>query len=212
MVPSIASGGPSYDLTQLLGGVMLVLSFGLLYQHRIGTVINTYTMQAAALAAAVAWQGWVQDAAGLYVLALIALGAQGMAIPLALHRMVRRLRIHGAGGKVLGVFPSTALGLGLVALSIGAVVLPTATRLETLMRQDLAVALAVVLLGLLMMITWRTALAQVIGCLSLGNGLVLATVSVQGMPLMVELSVAVLAMLDFVAFFCIRERFDRNLD
>jgi hydrogenase-4 component E len=211
MTPRIAYGVFSYDLAHLLGAAVLVLSFGLLYQRRITSVINIYAVQAITLAAAAAWQGWVQDSAHLYVTALIALGAKGVAIPLALHNIVRRLRIHRAVETALGVFPTMALGVGLVALSV-LVVLPTTIESTTLTREDLALALSVVLMGMLMMITRRSALTQVIGFMSLENGLILAAVGLPGMPLVVELSVAVLVMLAFVVFgvffFRIRERFD----
>jgi hydrogenase-4 component E len=211
MPAHLGYGVLGYDLSHMLGGAVLVLSFGLLYQRRITAVVNTYAMQAVVLAAAAAWQGWVQESWHLYVTALIALGAKGVAIPLALHNIVRRLHIHRAIETALGVFPSMALGVALVALAI-LVVLPTTATSQTLSREDLMLALSVVLLGLLVMITRRTALTQVIGFMSLENGLILAAVGVQGMPLVVELSVAVLVMLAAavfgVFFFRIRERFD----
>ena len=93
-------------------------------------------------------------------------------------------------------------------------VLPTTStaQAQTLTREDLSLALSVVLLGMLMMITRRNALTQVVGFLSLENGLILAAVGIEGMPLVVELSSAVLVLLVFVVFgvffFRIRERFD----
>jgi hydrogenase-4 component E len=207
----IAYGAIDYDLAHLLGGAMLVLSFGLLYQRRVTAVINIYAVQAVMLAAAAAWQGWVQDSAHLYATAAIALVAKGVAIPLALHRIVRRLRIQRAVDPALGVFPSMVLGVALVTLAI-LVVLPTTIMSKTLTREDLAVALSVVLMGLLVMITRRSALTQVIGFMSLENGLILAAVGLDGMPLVLELSLAVLVLLAFVVFgvffFRIREQFD----
>jgi hydrogenase-4 component E len=47
-----------------------------------------------------------------------------------------------------------------------------------------------VLLGALMMVTRRNAVSQIVGLMSLENGVVLAAVGVAGMPLVVELSVA----------------------
>ena len=61
---------------------------------------------------------------------------------------------------------------------------------DLLAREDLAFALAVVLLGLLMMVTRRNAVSQVVGFMSLENGLVLAATGAKGMPLVVEISVA----------------------
>ncbi|CAH2600960.1 Hydrogenase-4 component E [Rhodovastum atsumiense] len=208
---TLGFGAFSYDLAHLLGGAVLVLSFALLYQRRITAVIHIYTLQAWVLAAAAAWQAWVQGSADLYVTALIALSAKGVAIPVALHTIVRRLNIHRAIETAFGVFPSMAVGVALVVLSI-MVVLPTTMDSQILTREDLSLALSVVLLGQLMMITRRSALTQVIGFMSVENGLILAAVGVKGMPLVVELSVGVLVLIGAtvfgVFFFRIRERFE----
>lgn len=207
----IAYGAIAYDLAHLLGTAALVMSFVLLYQRRIGAVVNTYAVQAWILAAAAFWQGWVQDSPHLYITGVIALLAKGVAIPLALHNIVRRLRIQRSIEIALGVFPSMALGVAMVTLAI-LVVIPTTPSSQVLTREDLAIALSVVLLGLLMMITRRTALTQVIGFMSLENGLILAAIGVTGMPLVVELSVAVLILVAAIVFgiffFRIRARFD----
>jgi hydrogenase-4 component E len=211
MTPRIAYGALAYDMAHLLGTAALVMSFVLLYQRRIGAVVNTYAVQAWILAAAAFWQGWVQASPHLYATGVIALLAKGLAIPIALHNIVHRLRIQRSIEIALGVFPSMALGVGMVTLAI-LVVLPTTPDSQVLTREDLAIALSVVLLGLLMMISRRTALTQVIGFMSLENGLILAAIGVAGMPLVVELSVAVLilvaAIVFGVFFFRIRARFD----
>lgn len=192
-------GTLSYDMAHLLGGFVLLLSFSLLSQRRLPALINTYALQAVVLAAAACWQGWVQHAPMLYITGAITLAAKGVIIPLALHRIVRRLNLAREVQTALGIFPSMALGVALVGLAI-MVVLPTTIQSQALTREDLALALAVVLLGLLMMITRRTALSQVIGFMSLENGLILAAVGVDGMPLVVELAVAVLVLVGFVVF------------
>ena len=189
----------SYDVAHLLGGGVLLLSFTLLSQRRISAVINTYALQAIVLATAAFWQGFVQHAPHLYLTGAIALAAKGVIIPIALHRFADRLRLTGAIETALGIFPSMALGVALVALAI-MVVLPTTSQSQALTREDLALALSVVLLGLLMMITRRTVITQVIGFMSLENGLILAAVGVEGMPLVVELSIAVLVLVAFVVF------------
>ena len=211
--PAAAFGVLSYDMAHMLGGAALILSFALLYQRRISAVINIYALQGIVLAAAAAWAGWSQGAPHLYITALIALIAKGLVIPVALQRIVVRLQIHREIETTLGFFPSMILGVGLVALSIS-VVLPSTSgaQAHTLTREDLTLALSVVLLGMLMMITRRNALTQVVGFLSLENGLILAAVGIEGMPLVVELSSAILVLLAFVVFgvffFRIRERFD----
>jgi hydrogenase-4 component E len=149
------------------------------------------------------------------VTALIALVVKGFIIPAALHRIVRRLNIHREIEEVISAGPTMLAGLAIVALAIllvipvGEAARPLASPLT---REDLAFALAVILLGLLMMITRRNAVTQIVGFMSLENGLVLAASGAKGMPLVVEISVAFSILIAFIVFgvfvFRIRERFD----
>ena len=204
-------GQIGYDLAHLLGGGVLLMSFVLLYQRRMGAVINAFAIQGTLLALAAAWAAHAQGAPGLYVTAVLALAAKGVLIPLALHAIVRRLDLHRAVETALGIGLSMVAGVALVALSI-LVVLPATDGMRPLARENLALALSVVLLGMLMMITRRNAISQVIGLMSLENGLILAAIGVAGMPLVVELSTAALvlmiAVVAAVFAFQIRERFD----
>jgi hydrogenase-4 component E len=63
-----------------------------------------------------------------------------------------------------------------------------------------------------MMITRRNAVTQIVGFMSLENGLVLAATGAKGMPLVVEISTAFSILIAFLVFgifiFRIRERFD----
>ena len=218
-MPGRTFGALPYDMAHLLGGAALLLSFVLLYQRRTLALIHTYALQAWVLAAAAAWQGWVQGETDLYITAVIGLTAKGMIIPIALDRIAHKLSVPRGVETALGVFPSLMLGVGLVVLSL-MVVLPTTSVSQALTREDLASALSVVLLGLLMMITRRNAFSQVIGFLSLENGTSLAAVGVRGMPLVIEMSIAFLVLIGFIVLgvfvFRIRERFDsldiRHLD
>jgi hydrogenase-4 component E len=200
-----------FDVAHLLAGSMLVLSFLLLYQDRITAVLNVFALQAVALSLSVAWQAFIQDALHLLVTAAIALILKGVVIPIALHRIVRRLGIHREIEQVIGAGPTMLAGLGLVALSI-LLVLPVGGNISVLVREDLAFALAVILIGLLIMITRRNAVTQIVGFMSLENGLVLAATGAKGMPLVVEISVAFSVLIAFIVFgifvFRIRERFD----
>jgi hydrogenase-4 component E len=205
-------GSPAYDVAHLLGGGVLLLSFIMLYQRRIGAVINALAVQGALLAAAAAWQGWVQGAPGLYVTAIIAFGAKAVAIPLALRLLVGRLGQHRAVETGPGIGGSLLAAIGLVGLAVLVVLPVTAGGASPLARVDLTIALSVVLLGMLAMIARRNAVSQVVGLLSLENGLILAAVGVVGMPLVVELSTAALvlmvALVAAVVVFQIRERLD----
>lgn len=200
-----------YDAAHLIGALVLLFGFQLLYQRRIKAVLTTFAFQAGALSIAAAWQAYIQDAPHLYVTAIIALVFKAFFVPFALNWLIKRLGIHRSVETALGVGPTMIIGVVLVALSI-MLVLPVTQGASALTRENLAMAMSVVLLGLLMMITRHNAVTQVVGFMALENGLILAAVGVKGMPLVVEMSVAfsvLVAMILFgIFFFRIRERFD----
>jgi hydrogenase-4 component E len=183
----------------------------MLYQDRLLPLINALALHALLLALSVAWQGYIQDAPELYVTVLIAIGFKAIVVPTVLRRMVIRMGLHREIEVVVGTGLTMLAGIGLVALSIVLMLRVTAGA-DALAREDIALALSVVLLGLLMMVARRNAISQVIGFMSLENGLILAGTGAKGMPLVVEISVAFSVLIAFIVIgiflFRIRERFD----
>jgi hydrogenase-4 component E len=203
--------GISFDVAHMLAGSLVLVSLLELYQDRLYALLNIYALHAVVLAASVAWQAFVQDAPHLYITAAIALIFKAMVIPVALHRIIVRLGIHREIEKAVGVGLTMLAGMALVALAM-VVMLRVTQEADPLAREDLVFALSVVLLGLLMMVTRRNAVSQVVGFMSLENGLVLAATGAKGMPLVVEISVAFSVLIAFIVIgiflFRIRERFD----
>ncbi len=201
----------TFDLAHFFGGSLVLISFMLLYQDRLSGLINVLSLQAAVLAVSVAWQGYIQNAKHLYLTAAIALILKAGVIPFSLRRIVVLLRIHREVEMVGSVAVTMLVGMFLVALSL-AVVLPATSAADPFAREDIAFALSVVLLGLLMMVSRRNAVSQVVGFLSLENGLILAATGAKGMPLVVEISVAFSVLVAFIVIgvflFRIRERFE----
>lgn len=199
------------DIAHMLAGGLVLISLLMLYQDRLLALINVFALHALVLSLSVAWQAYVQDAAHLYLTAGIALLFKAMVIPFGLHRIVRQLGIHRDIETVIGIGPTMLAGIGLVALSLVLMLQVTADA-TPLARQDLAFALSILLLGLLLMVTRRNAVGQVIGFMSLENGLVLAAAGAKGMPLVVEISVSFSVLVAFIVIgiflLRIRERFD----
>lgn len=201
----------AFDIAHMLAGSLVLLSFLQLYQDRLYALLNIFALHALVLALSVAWQAHVQHAPHLYVTASIALVFKAIVIPFLLYRIILRLGLHRDIENVVGVGTAMLLGMGLVALSM--VVMLRATHdADPLAREDLAFALSVVLLGLLMMVVRHNAVSQVVGFMSIENGLVLAATGAKGMPLVVEISVAFSILIAFfvigIFLFRIRERFD----
>ena len=205
------SGGLTFDIAHLLAGGLVLVSFMMLYQDRLFALINVFALHAVVLALSVAWQAYVQDAHHLYVTAAIALVFKAIVIPVGLHRIIQRLGIHRDIETAVGIGPTMLAGIGLVTLSM-VLMLRVTPDADPLAREDLAFALSIILLGLLVMVTRRNAVSQVVGFMSLENGLVLAATGAKGMPLVVEISVAFSILIAFIVIgvflFRIRERFD----
>ncbi len=203
--------GLAFDLAHLLAGGLVLVSFMLLYQNRLYSLLNVFALQAVVLTLSVAWQAYIQQAPHLYITAAIALIFKAIVIPVALHRIIARLGIHREVENVVSLGPTMIAAMALVALSM-VVMLRVNAEADPLAREDLAFALSVVMLGLLMMVTRSNAVSQVVGFMSLENGLILAAAGAKGMPLVVEISVAFSVLVAFIVIgvflFRIRERFD----
>ncbi|MEQ1756611.1 MAG: hydrogenase-4 component E [Micropepsaceae bacterium] len=203
--------GLNFDVAHMLAGGLVLGSFLLLYQDRLYALVNVFALHAVVLSLSVAWQAYIQSAPHLYVTAAIALIFKAVVIPFALHRMIKGLGVHRSIEPVVSVGLTMLAGIGLVALSM-VVMLRVTAGADLYAREDLALALSVILLGLLMMVSRRNAVSQVIGFLSLENGLILAATGAKGMPLVVEISVAFSVLIAFIVIgiflFRIRERFD----
>jgi len=204
-------GRLDYDIAHIFAGGLVLVSFMMLYQDRLYALLNVFALHAFVLAFSVGWQAYIQDAPHLYITTAIAIVFKGIVIPVALHRIIQRLGIHREIETVVGVGPTMLLGIGLFALSM-VVMLDVTTEADRLSREDVALALSVILLGLLMMVTRRNAVSQVVGFMSIENGLILAATGAKGMPLVVEISVAFSILVAFIVIgiflFRIRERFD----
>jgi hydrogenase-4 component E len=113
---------------------------------------------------------------------------------------------------MLNVAGTLLAGLITVVFAFG-LAQPIAALGSTAARNGLGIAVAVIFLAFITMITRRKAMSQVVGFLSMENGLFFGAMSATyGMPMIVELGVALdvlVAMLVLgVFFFQIREQFD----
>jgi hydrogenase-4 component E len=201
----------AFDVAHMFAGSLVLVSFMLLYQDRMFSLLNVFALHALVVSMSVAWQAHIQDAPHLYITAAIALIVKAIVIPVSLHRIIVRLGIHRDIETVVSIGQIMLGGIALVALSI-LVMLPITAHSGTLVREDLSFALSVILLGLLMMVSRRNAVSQVIGFMSIENGLILAATGAKGMPLVVEISVAFSILIALIVIgiflFRIRERFD----
>ncbi len=196
----------------MLAALVLFTSFALLAQARMFALIRLYAWQGTLLAVTTALVAWVTHQPRLYISALLTLGLKALLIPWFLNRLVIRLGLQHETEVLQG---NSLILLGAAALTVFSyyVVMPIVQLSTLVTRNVIAVSLAVILLGLLLIIVRRKAVTQVVGFMCMENGLFFAAVaSTYGMPMVVELGVAfdvlVASILFGVFFLHIRDSID----
>ena len=200
------------QLLNLCAALLLLLSFAMLAQRRIVNLVNLLAMQGALLLLATLLLAWRTGQPHLYVSALLTLALKVVFLPWLLHRLIRRLQVYWDSEPLLNIPLTMLVGVIVVVFSFG-LAQPISALASTATRNSIGIALAVVLLSFLTMITRRKAMSQVVGFLSMENGLFFGAMSATyGMPMVVEFGVAldvlVAVLVLGIFFFQIREQFD----
>jgi hydrogenase-4 component E len=202
----------SGQIINLLAAALLLLSFAMLGQRRILSLINLFMAQGAVLCASTALVAMVTGQKHLYWSALITLVLKVLLLPWILHRLIRRLNVKWDIETLFNIPTTMLIGIVLVIFSFN-LALPISELAGTVSRSTIGIAMAAVMLAFLMMITRSKAVPQVIGFLAMENGLFFAATSATyGMPMVVELGIALDVLVGMVIlgvfFFQIREQFD----
>lgn len=200
------------QLINLLATLILLLSFAMIAQRRIVSLINLFMIQGAALAAASFLLGYVTQHPDLYISGLLTLVLKVVFIPWMLHRVIRKLNVRWDVETLINIPTTMLVGIGLVIFAFS-LALPISRLSDSVAGGALGIALACVMLSFMMMITRSKAIPQVIGFLSMENGLLFAATTVtSGMPMIVEFGIALDVLVGVlilgVFMFQIREKFD----
>jgi hydrogenase-4 component E len=200
------------QLINLFATVLLLLAFAMISQRRILSLIGLYTLQGIALVAATAVAAHATHQPHLYLSAGLTLVLKVFLIPWLLHRVIRRLGVRWDIETLINIPTTMLIGIVLVIFAFN-LALPVSQLSSTIAGGTLGIALACVLLSFMMMITRSKAVPQVIGFLSMENGLFFAaTAATYGMPMVVELGIALDVLVGIlilgVFMFHIREQFD----
>jgi hydrogenase-4 component E len=200
------------QLVNLFASGLLLLAFAMLSQRRILTLIHLYALQGLALTASTLTVAWATGQHHLYGSAAINFTLKVVVLPWILHRLIRRLNVKWDVETLINIPTMMLVGIVLVVFAFN-LALPISEFSRSIARGTLGIALACVLLSFLMMITRSKAVPQVIGFLSMENGLFFAATSATyGMPMVVELGIALDVLVGMVILgvflFQIREQFD----
>jgi len=207
MGPELAS-----QVISFLAAFVLLTAFGMLAQKRIYGLIHLFTWQGLFLSINTAIVGYVSSKHHLYISSVLTLSLKVILLPYILHVLIHRLKIQKEVESIVNIPMTMLIGIALVIFSYH-LTAPVRDMSTLMTRSTLAIALATVMLGLLMMITRKHAVSQIMGFLAMENGLFFAATSATyGMPLVVELGVAldilIAAFIFGIFFFQINTAFD----
>jgi hydrogenase-4 component E len=199
-------------LLTLASSLVLLSGISILWRHSLPAYIRTFARQSFLFVLAILLVAVQIRDVQLYLVAGLVLIIKAVFIP----RVLRRVQRHvGADIEVHPYVntPTSLLLAGVLTLLSYAIAAPVVRLGALSTRGGIPLALATVFVGLLIIVSRRSALTQIIGFLVLENGIaLLAILATFGVPLIVELGVfldvllGVLVMQVFV--YRIRETFD----
>lgn len=192
--------------------MLLVLAFAMIAQRRILRLIHLFTLQGLTLVSATVVVAHLTGEHHLYYSAMVTFALKVVLIPLLLHRLIDRLNVRWDVETLLNIPLTMLVGLLLVMFAFD-LTAPIAALSTSIARGTLGIALACILLSFMMMIVRSKAVPQVIGFLSMENGLFFAAIAAtSGMPMIVELGIAFDVLVGIlilgVFMFQIREQFE----
>ncbi|MDP2759305.1 MAG: formate hydrogenlyase [Sideroxyarcus sp.] len=200
------------QFVNLLAALLLLVVFAMLTQRRIMSMINLFAWQGLLLTLSTAIVAYSTAQHHLYYSAGLTLVLKVLLLPWLLHRLMRKLNVRWDVETLINIPTTMLVGIALVIFAFN-LAAPIAQLAEGITRGLIGIALASVLLSLLMMLTRRKAVTQVVAFLALENSLFFAATSAtHGMPLVVEFGIAldvlVATFIFGIFFFRIRETFD----
>jgi len=180
-------------LNALTAGLILISAFGMVATRQVQGVLRFFVLQSAFLALSAFLIAYSRNSIHLWALGAITILAKVIAIPWILKRtlpgdLYERREIDQA----LNI-PSSLLLALLLAIAAEFLVSPlVAGSADPVVRVNLPIGLAGVLIGAFSLIARREALPQLVGILAMENGAFFACVAIApDLPLIAELAVAI---------------------
>jgi hydrogenase-4 component E len=201
------------DTFEALAMLSAVLGILILGTNALKTNLTFYSLHTAAIAAETAWIGYITKEEHLFWIAFGVFAIKAVSIPIFLRWVIRKIDV----GTDSGAFITAPLSMHLGALTVGLSYLISQQisglggDLDT--RLASTAAMSILFTGVLLMLTRRAAISQIVGFLVLENGIYLFTVTqTHGMPLLVEmgllLEVLVAVMITGLLLFNIKRSFE----
>jgi hydrogenase-4 component E len=177
------------QILHALGAILLLTAFATVGTSRVKGYINAFAVQSVALAIVAGVVGYFTNSVHLYAVAILTLAIKTLAITAILRAVAARVQLQREPALALNLPASLLVSalLTLLAFFVSPAVVAPGTFLN---EPPLAVSVALVLIGLFLLSSRRHALAQVVGLLTIENGLFSGAIAIAyGMPLIVEFGI-----------------------
>jgi len=167
--------------------ILLITSLLLTRVALLKTAVNIILIQSFMVALACGIEGMEAGELHMYIAAILTATIKVGIIPYALLNMVEKLQYEKEDHPILTVDASSIVACIAIVLAYGLIdqALPGADS-----RDALATAVAMTLIGLLLIMTRRQAIMQIVGLITMENGIYLVGLSVtKGLPLIIEMGI-----------------------
>jgi len=192
--------------------LILLTAFIFLMQSRVLSMINTFMWQSILLAIVTFLHALQTAEIEMYVSALTTIVLKVIFIPYLLRFFLRRFHINHEVTEIKHPF-LLLIGAAALVLFCYHLIIPIGTISWTEANNIIAVAMAIMLLGMLLLIVHRNAISHVIGFMSMENGIFFAAlIATKGMPMAVELGIAFDVLIAAVLFGVFFLQLRRSID
>lgn len=186
------------QLTNLGSSLVLLFGVTLLWRRSLQAYVDAFRWQSLVLAVLFVIIGFFGGAAELYLVALFFLALKVIIMPAYLGRLQRRVGSPGEIAPYINVATSLILA-GLLVLLAYAITQPLVMVSTLPTRGGMPLAMGLIFVGLLVVVTRKKALTQIVGFLVLENGIaLLAVLGTYGIPLIIELGVFLDVLMGFL--------------
>jgi hydrogenase-4 component E len=176
-------------LIEIIGALLLITMIIILETRNLHHAIYTMSVHSFLIALAGAVLGAATHNNDLWVIAILTLAVKVIALPWLLLKVIHRMRIHRKIEVLIPVTVTLGIAAAIVMLtfylssSLGSVK-------QVITGNALPIGISLMLIGILVMMSRRKALMQMVGLFASENGIFFTAMAVsQGMPLIIEIGV-----------------------
>jgi len=187
------------QLSALGSSLALLAGIALLWRRSLDSYIQAFKWQSFVIAAMFLMVGYFGHDRELYAMAVFFLVLKVIIIPRYLRRLEKRVGAERESEPYINI-PTSLIVSGVLVLLSYALTRPLVAVSKLPTRGALPLAMGLIFVGLLVVVTRRKALTQVVGFLVLENGIaLLAMLGTYGIPFIIELGVFLDVMMGFLA-------------